>query len=243
MGETKILLHGAANSHYILDRIIVNLVGGKNVGLEISACTGHTRHETLWESLCLANKVHSTCRHEAGSVDCLNLCWANGPQNTKSACVKLNITMGNFAATEINQKGSLMAFWPFMEAPAVYPIEPGTANSWFCFVRDTPDIATFVVLSNRCLQVKLSGKSMAECSTQSGGQGTTALSTQAMLDPDSPEPSVGTVYWIDDMYLTTEKVWKTETSQGILARTGGNWFYQKLSSHGQGAGAHVVLAC
>ena len=53
-----------------------------------------------------------------------------------------------------------------------------------------------------------------------------------MLDPDSPELSVGTVYWIDDMYLTPEKVWKTETSQGILARTGGNWFYQKLSSHG-----------
>lgn len=123
----------------------------------------------------------------------------------------------------ISQTGSLIAFWPFTEAPAVYHMEPGTANSWFRFVKDTPDIATFTALSNWCLQLRSSGKSMAECLTQSGGQGTTALSTQAMLDPDSLQPSVGTVYWIDDMYLTTEKVWKTETSQGILARTGGNW--------------------
>ena len=44
-----------------------------HVGLEISACTGHARRVTPWESLCLAIKV--TCGHESGSLDCLSLYW------------------------------------------------------------------------------------------------------------------------------------------------------------------------
>lgn len=157
-----------------------------HVGLEISACTGHARRVTLWESLCLAIKV--TCGHESGSLDCLSLYWAFGPRNTRSARVKLNIALQTLAATGISTTGSLMAFWPFTEAPSVYPIEPGTANSWFHFVRDKPDYSTFAASSSRCLLVRVNGKSMAESSTQSGGHGTTTLSTQAMLDTGSLEP-------------------------------------------------------
>ena len=98
------------------------------VGLEISACTSHTRHETLWESLGLANKVHSTCRHEAGSLDCLGICWKSGPQDSRA---KLKIALQNLAATGTSKTGSLIAFWPFTETPAVYHMEPGTVISWF----------------------------------------------------------------------------------------------------------------
>lgn len=148
------------------------------IGLEVSACTGNAQRVTLWDALRLSQKrpCHpgrvSYCDHEVADKNCIRSCWTrcsptddvdsdvNIPRESSkmgTADVRRLIIDAIIALehTGIDHEGNLQACWPFTDIRRTRCIKRSTgneSNNWLRAVEDTREVATFAVVSQRCLE-------------------------------------------------------------------------------------------
>lgn len=135
------------------------------IGLEISACTWNARRISLWDALCLSQTKRAnakasmatsptSCEHSI--ADCISSCWDkenNFRGERANSWRRITKSILALQHTGIDHKGSLQAWWPFINTPQTYSMTPNEVNNWFRVVEDSPVTATFAVISKRCLEL------------------------------------------------------------------------------------------
>jgi hypothetical protein len=147
------------------------------VGLEISICTGNSRRITLWEALRLihdncslrgSESSNNPCQHGPGDMECVIKCWSTlekdfpRPSNQESQYqIKSNYesvlrdTLSHLRMTGVDDDDRLKAIWPYTQSLFTYLIKvkgkDGICNGWIPVLKESRDVTTFAVMSNRCL--------------------------------------------------------------------------------------------
>lgn len=181
------------------------------IGLEVSACTSNAQRVTLWDALCLSQKRPcqagqvAHCNHQVADPDCIRSCWTRcSPTDDIDADVnipressKLNtaeirrLIIDSIVALEhtgIDHEGNLQACWPFTDVRRTRCIKRSTANesnNWLGAIKDTREVATFAVVSQRCLEFRQQVYSRPCSTTCNIYSGTikNVLSTRILLNP------------------------------------------------------------
>ncbi|KAJ5093019.1 hypothetical protein N7456_008880 [Penicillium angulare] len=185
------------------------------VGLEVSACTGNAQRVTLWDALRLSQtkaKLHHDtplCRHRVADPECIKKCWTrchadddidlsvsiptNGPISTEKVRSLIFDSILALEHTGIDHEKNLQAYWPFCDQPRTRSISAtpseflvGTINNWFRIIKDTHSVATFPVISQRCLEYgnQQDHWYTRPCSTRENNLSScTAFSTRLVLTP------------------------------------------------------------
>ncbi|KAJ5287956.1 hypothetical protein N7478_003642 [Penicillium angulare] len=185
------------------------------VGLEVSACTGNAQRVTLWDALRLShtkarpNHGTSLCRHRVADPECIKKCWTRchsdddidssvsiptiGPISTEKIRSLIFDSIIALEHTGIDHENNLQAYWPFCDQPRTRSIKAtpsilgvGTSNNWFRIIKDTHSVATFPVISQRCLEYgdQQDHWYTRPCSSRENKLGScTAFSTRLALTP------------------------------------------------------------
>ncbi|GLI73158.1 hypothetical protein PoHVEF18_001368 [Penicillium ochrochloron] len=118
----------------------------------------------------------STCEHRIADPKCIQSCWTRlfstddfdtpvniPPEGDEKRVEYLRrIILNSIIALEdtgVDHENHLQAYWPFTGIPRTQRIEvspsscSGETNNWIRVIKDTRDVATFAVVSQRCMEV------------------------------------------------------------------------------------------
>lgn len=146
------------------------------------------------------------CRHRIADPDCIKSCWTrlfstddidssvNIPPegDPKRKEYLRRIIMNAIIALEgtgVDHDNNLQAYWPFTENARTHRIElsspSGEINNWIRVIKDSRDVATFAVASQRCMEVHHGQKRTCRIPCQVGHltRQKTTLYTRILLNP------------------------------------------------------------
>lgn len=125
-----------------------------------------------------AGNPNSSCEHRFEDIksmrSCIRSCWKRynsaheidslidnpGEQNVLSKPDIRRLIIHSILALEhtgIDYDENLLAWWPFSESPLTSRISPTTSKEchhWFRVIKESPNVSTFAVLSQRCLEFR-----------------------------------------------------------------------------------------
>lgn len=148
------------------------------------------------------------CRHRIADPDCIKSCWTrlfstddidssvNIPPegDPKRKEYLRRIIMNSIIALEdtgVDDDNNLQAYWPFTENARTHRIElspvSGGFNNWIRVIKDSRDVATFAVASQRCMEVYHGHERRCTMPCQVGHhiRQKTTLYTRILLNPPS----------------------------------------------------------
>ncbi|KAJ5390184.1 uncharacterized protein N7496_001252 [Penicillium cataractarum] len=146
------------------------------------------------------------CLHRIADPDCIKSCWTrlfstddidssvNIPPegDPKRKEYLRRIIMNAIIALEdtgVDHDSNLQAYWPFTENARTHRIElspsSGEINNWIRVIKDSRDVATFAVASQRCMEVHHGQKRTCTMPCQVGNftRPKTTLYTRILLNP------------------------------------------------------------
>lgn len=248
----------------------------RRVGLEISACTGNARRVTLWEALRLSQAtandssgdsyLNLSCGHEIGDRNCISSCWdrhrstdeidspdylSGGYGLSKKEARHLIVdSILALEHTGIDGEGNMQAWWGFSDGPLTCRISRATAegsSNWFRIVKDTRDMSTFAVLSQRCLDTESESLCVRGCSSSSCKNGhmrvhRTGLYTRFLsTEWNSACLAEGAKFLVGGARLAVERPFKvSDRAAAILAAVSNNPLRYKLEGFLPAAGGRVM---
>jgi hypothetical protein len=149
------------------------------LGLEVSICTGNARRVSLWDALQMLYKYSPThngeadestiCPHFPGDFNCVRECWdipdesfsKKSPGNPAVPTETdyrslLRARTLDLSMTGVDKDNILQAWWPFHSTIYTRAVKTkehdGTSNNWIPMLKDRREVATFAVMSRRCLE-------------------------------------------------------------------------------------------
>ncbi|KAF2115774.1 hypothetical protein BDV96DRAFT_645959 [Lophiotrema nucula] len=146
----------------------------QTVGLEISSCTANAQRISLWEALSIVNqqkKLHPhqpTCAHQVGEYECIKNCWGyvskrKSIEEHEAVHEAILRSLKRLQYTGFDKTGKFQAWWPFSDHPQTLHIkkiqdDKSWSSNWIALLRDSWVVATYAVISNRCLEYEYSKK-------------------------------------------------------------------------------------
>jgi hypothetical protein len=146
------------------------------------------------------------CRHRIADPDCIQKCWTRlfstddidtsvniPPEGDPTRKEYLRrIIMNAIIALEdtgVDHDNNLQAYWPFTETSRTHRIEPSPShseiNNWIRVIKDSRDVATFAVVSQRCMEAHhgLVRTCTMPCRVANLNSAKTTLYTRILLNP------------------------------------------------------------
>ncbi|CEJ56348.1 hypothetical protein PMG11_02556 [Penicillium brasilianum] len=171
--------------------------------LRLSQTTAKTDQEPFSQ-----HEESPPCRHRIADPDCIKSCWTrlfstddidssvNIPPegDPKRKEYLRRIIMNSIIALEdtgVDHDNNLQAYWPFTENARTHRIElspvSGGFNNWIRVIKDSRDVATFAVASQRCMEVYHGHERRCTMPCQVGHhiRQKTTLYTRILLNPPS----------------------------------------------------------